>query len=362
VKIIFICTKSITFNTFLKSQANYFIKKGFHVEAACSDSENLDIKKNSKHRIDFPNRITDLFNLMKYFQIFIQIKTLVKKNSSTIFYTHTPVASHLFRLFTFFNKLKIIYFVHGFRFSSTTGSIKAFFFRIIEKILSFNTTIFITINDEDYNYAKFKLFKKSLCYKIKGVGLKVTTKHLKKIIKKKQKIKKILVIAAYKKEKGYLDILKVAKMLKNQKIKIECYGYGSYHRFNSIRIRKKLNNISFKRFDIKLKNKIKNFDILLHLSRREGLPVAVMQSLSEGLPVICYNIRGNNDLITDKFNGFFVKSYKDVLSRIFYLNLEVNLYNKMRVNAFQSINKNFSTTNINLNIYKIIKNYPRFNQ
>ena len=87
-----------------------------------------------------------------------------------------------------------------------------------------------------------------------------------------------------------------------------------------------------------------------------------MQSLSEGLPVICYNIRGNNDLITDKFNGYFVKSYKDVLSRIFYLNLEVNLYNKMRVNAFQSINKNFSTTNINLNIYKIIKNYPRFNQ
>ena len=26
--IVFICTKSITFNTFLKSQANYLIKKG----------------------------------------------------------------------------------------------------------------------------------------------------------------------------------------------------------------------------------------------------------------------------------------------------------------------------------------------
>ena len=32
MKIIFITTKSITFNTFLKSQADYFIKKGFELK------------------------------------------------------------------------------------------------------------------------------------------------------------------------------------------------------------------------------------------------------------------------------------------------------------------------------------------
>ena len=359
MKIIFICTRSITFNTFLKSQAVYFVKKGLNVEVACSDSENLNVKNNLKHRIDFPNKITDLFNLIRYIKIFIQIKALVKKNSSAIFYLHTPVASHLFRLLTFFDKLKIIYFVHGFRFTSITDSIKAFFFRIIEKILSFNTDIFITINDEDYNFAKFQLFKRSLYYKINGVGLNPKIKHLKKTFKKKQKIKKILVIAAYKKEKGYTDILEVAAMLKNQKIKIECYGDGDHHKFDSIRIKKKLHNISFKKFDINLKNKIKNFDILLHLSKREGLPVAVMQSLSEGLPVICFNIRGNNDLIKDKFNGYFINSYKDVPGRIFYLNMEEGFFDKMRINAFKSINKDFSKKQINLNIYKIIKNYSK---
>ena len=55
---------------------------------------------------------------------------------------------------------------------------------------------------------------------------------------------------------------------------------------------------------------------MLHLSKREGLPVSLMQSLSVGLPVICYNIRGNNDLIEDNFNGYFVKSYKEVPGRI----------------------------------------------
>ncbi len=356
MKIFFICSKSITFNTFLKSQADYLIKKGFKVEVACSDIEKLDFKNNLKHRIDFPAKKIDLFNFFKYLKIFNQINKITKKNPSSIFYLHTPAASHLFRIFNFFNKLKIIYFVHGFRFTSSTNFFKAFFLKIIEKILSFSTDIFITINSEDYNYVKKNLSKKALFYKIKGVGLDLSKKNKTKI-KKKREIKKILVIAAYKKEKGYLDILKLAEILRSQKIKIACYGYGNSYKFNLIKIKKKLSNISFNKFDINLKNRIKNFDLLLHLSKREGLPVAVMQSLTEGLPVICYNIRGNNDLIKDNFNGYFVNSYKEVPNKIYFLNLEEIYFNEMRLNAYNSIDESFSKQKINFKIYKIIKNY-----
>jgi len=199
------------------------------------------------------------------------------------------------------------------------------------------------------------LLKKSLCYKINGVGLDLPEKHFKKKITKKNKIKKILVVAVYKKDKGYFDLLKLAEILKNDKIKIECYGYGSYDKFNSIRIKKKLRNISFKKFDKNLKSKIKNYDILLHLSKREGLPVAVMESLSEGLPVICYNIRGNNDLIINNYNGIFIKSYREVPYKINYFNLEENFFNKMRFNAFKSINRKFLKKKINSDVYNIIR-------
>ena len=117
MKIIFICTKPITFNTFLKSQADYFIKKGFEIEVACSDNKNINFKNNLIHKIDFPNKITEIFHLIRYIKIYRQIDELVKKNPAAIFYLHTPLASHLFRLFTFLKKLKIIYFVHGFRFT-----------------------------------------------------------------------------------------------------------------------------------------------------------------------------------------------------------------------------------------------------
>ena len=125
--IVFICTRSITFNTFLKSQANYFKKKGLNVEIACSDPQNLDCKNSLKHKINFPSKINQILNLFNYIKIFLQIKNLVDKNPKSIFYLHTPVASYLFRLFNFFKSVKIIYFVHGFRFTSKTKYIKIVF-------------------------------------------------------------------------------------------------------------------------------------------------------------------------------------------------------------------------------------------
>ena len=64
---------------------------------------------------------------------------------------------------------------------------------------------------------------------------------------------------------------------------------------------------------------------MLHLSKREGLPVSVMQCLASGLPVICYNIRGNNDLIKNNFNGLFVNNYKEVPKK-FHLNLNESFF------------------------------------
>ena len=358
MELIFICTKSITFNSFLKSQADYFIRKGVKVMVSCSDIDNLNFEDKFKYKINFPKNLFNLINIINYVKIYFQIKTLVKKNPSAIYYIHTPLASHLFRLFTYFYKIKIIYFVHGFRFTPQTSYIKNFLFKSIEKILASKTKIFITINNHDFEYSKLHLSKnKTLCYKVNGVGLNYNSMHFKKRIENKNKIKKILVIAAYKKDKGYYEILKLADLLKNSKVHIDCYGYGDYRRFYNIKNKKKINNLTFNEFDINLKNKIKNFDILVHLSKREGLPVSIMQSLAEGLPVICYNIRGNNDLIHDNFNGFFVKSYNEIPIKLSLLKSNLSEFNKIRNNAFKTITNEYLTSEINLKLFNIINKY-----
>lgn len=46
-------------------------------------------------------------------------------------------------------------------------------------------------------------------------------------------------------------------------------------------------------------------DVFLFPSFREGLPVAVMEAMASGLPIICGDIRGCADLIASDRNGFF---------------------------------------------------------
>ena len=141
MEIVFVCTRSITFNTFLKSQAEYLLKKGFKVKVVCADNENLDFKKNLSYKIYFPTKYIHFLNLINYFKIFFQIRRIVKNNKSSVFYLHTPIASYLFRMFSISHNIKLVYFVHGFRFTSKTNFIKSFLFKFIENILSFKTNL-----------------------------------------------------------------------------------------------------------------------------------------------------------------------------------------------------------------------------
>lgn len=52
-------------------------------------------------------------------------------------------------------------------------------------------------------------------------------------------------------------------------------------------------------------------DVFLFPSFREGLPVAVMEAMASGLPVICGSIRGCVDLIEKNSNGFFFEMNND---------------------------------------------------
>ena len=44
------------------------------------------------------------------------------------------------------------------------------------------------------------------------------------------------------------------------------------------------------------------------MTLREGLPVALMEAMSCGLPTVCSQVRGNTDLIDDGVEGDFVEN------------------------------------------------------
>ena len=335
-----VSTKSITINLFFKNFINY-AKNKFEIKVICSDPKNLILdKKISKIQLDFPNNILDLINPRKLFNLFYQLSILKSELKNSIILLNTPIAAHFFIIYFFFSKLNLIYFVHGFRFLPSGKYYKNFIFKNIEKFLSIPTNKYITINSFDYNFVK-KNFKKN-CIKVNGVGIKKQEKNNFKFTKDKLKI---LIISAYKSEKGYNDVLYTANFFnnKNLNIKFTCFGYGKYRHYKNIVIKKKLKTITIKKFDKNLSTKIKNYNLLFHPSFREGLPVSVIQCLSNGLPVVARDIRGCNDLIKNNYNGYLFKNKSDLIKKILKLYNDKNKLLLLSKNAYKSIDYSYSS-------------------
>ena len=57
-------------------------------------------------------------------------------------------------------------------------------------------------------------------------------------------------------------------------------------------------------------------DVFVFMSKHEGLPVALMEAMASGVPVICSDIRGNVDLVQDGETGLLCSNDSEKLSKI----------------------------------------------
>lgn len=341
-----ITTRAITINLFLSAIIKE-LKKNYNVILICKDPEKIKLKNIKKIKVNFPLSLKDFFN---FNDVYSCIKDILFNSSDTrqIYFIHTPVASILFRTVNFFRKIKIVYFVHGFRFHNKSNYLE-YFFLLIEYILSFKTKYYININRTDFNFTKNILKKKTIL--VNGVGIKIP-KEKKKIQKK---ISKACIISAYKKEKGYNTILDQAEKINYlfPQLKIDCYGYGNFTKEFGQFEKSKLKNIKFFQFKKNIDSIIKKYDFLIHPSFREGLPVSIMQCMSFGLPVIGRNIRGVNDLIKNNYNGLIFEKDSDLLICISKM-LNLKKFNLLSKNAKKKIDKSYSQDFISKKIKKYI--------
>ncbi len=349
-KCILLSGKSITLNLFFTSFINLFDIS--RLQICVSDPENINNKNYVTNKIILPNSYIELFNFILIFRSIKSLRKIIKKNINKIFILNTPLISILFRLASMGLNVEIIYIVHGYRFNSQSNKVIFLFFFMLEYLLSFKVKKYITINNYDYNITK-KYFSNNLL-KINGLGIDLNKFHKKS--NKKLKNFSIGVLSAYRKNKGYNDLIKIAlKLQKYKNIKIYCYGYDDYSKYLSQCNKLKINNIYFNNFEKDIKPKIDEFNILLHLSYREGLPIAPLQCLASATPVIGYDIRGMNDLINNNYNGYLCdfKNLECIFLKIIKISEDKKLYEIICNNAFKSIKSNYSSNTI----AKIIYNY-----
>jgi glycosyltransferase EpsD len=249
------------------------------------------------------------------------IKKIILENKYAIIHCHTPVGGVLGRLCgrgARKNGAIVLYTCHGFHFYTGSSLFSWIVYYTVEKILSRYTDCIVTINQQDYILAKKRFYAKNV-FKINGVGVnlqrfKPVDSTEKAAMRKEYKFEHddfiILYVGQFTRDKNHFFLINQIPLLvqKIDHLKILLVGGGDPlldRKYKTIVKRCNLQNVVFfmgYRTDVDKLYALS--DILISVSRREGLPQNLVEGMACGLPVVCSNIRGHVDVINHSVNGF----------------------------------------------------------
>ncbi|MGE7636519.1 glycosyltransferase family 4 protein [Peribacillus frigoritolerans] len=309
-------------------------EKGYEIHAYGSlDDGKVGVLNNDVicHDIDFKRNPFDWHNL----KAFLELVKSFKKEEFQLVHFHTPVASIIGRIAAKLAKVPtVMYTAHGFHFFKGAPRLHWGVYYPIEKLMSRWTDYLITINEDDFNLAnKFNIRKE--IYFVAGVGVDTVQFSIKKdfeIIEQKRNSLflnendfVILCVAELNDNKNQRQLIEAVQKLRQKYNYVKCLLVGVGESDQSLRElvdKLQLNEIiHFLGFRKDIPELLAISNVVTLLSKREGLPKALMEGLAASKPIIATDVRGCRDLVINGDNGYLVP-ISDV---------------KLTVNAFQNL-------------------------
>lgn len=259
-----------------------------------------------------------------YLPIFFAYRTLnalLKKNSYSFVHCHTPIAAAIARLSCWSLRIPVIYTAHGFQFFKGGPKKDWLLYFPVEWLLSWVTTILITINREDYSLSKKVLHANRTEY-IPGVGLdikKFSECYVDRIEKRTmlglpENSIVLLSVGELSSRKNQAVVIKALKEINDKNIYYLLAGKGELYSYydnlrKSLGIERQVILLGLRK-DVAELYKIS--DIFIHPSIREGLGMAPLEAMASGLPLICSYINGIKDYVVDGKTGYCIKNPSDI--------------------------------------------------
>lgn len=253
-----------------------------------------------------------------------ELKKIIDEGNFDIIHCHTPVGSLITRLAARNARkrgTKVIYTAHGFHFHKGSSLVSWLAYYPVEWLLAPLTDALLTMNREDYALAKRKMHAKRVEY-VPGVGIDTSrfASHREDRTKKRRELDfkdtdfLLLTVAEMNKNKNQSMVLKALALLK-EKSEFEnmhylICGMGDYEAVlrqeaKDLGIASHVHFMGYRK-DIPAVHRC--CDLFAFMSYREGLPVALMEAMSSGMPTVCSAARGNTDLIENGKEGLIVEN------------------------------------------------------
>lgn len=310
-KVLFVATVVKThINTFHLPFLKMFKEHGWEVHVAAKNDfvdEPCVIPSCDQYfDIDFARSPFSKSNVAAY----KQLKQIIETNHYDIIHCHTPVAGVLTRFAARTAKgTTVIYTAHGFHFYQGAPLINWLVYYPVERVCGKFTDKLITINQEDYNRAKsWSLRNNGKVYYVPGVGVDIEKIHsisINKVQKKKEigisnDVKVLLSVGELNKNKNHEIIIRVLSKLTNKNFIYLICGNGELKEYlknlaKELGVSDKVKFLGYRKDVLEI---YKIADLFLFPSKREGLPVSLIEAIACGVPCVASDVRGNRDILS----------------------------------------------------------------
>ncbi|WP_298787242.1 glycosyltransferase [uncultured Campylobacter sp.] len=286
------------------------------------------------------------------------LNKFIKDNDIEIVHSHGKGAGIYSRMLKILNpRLKIVHTLHGVHIGEY-GFLKKSVYIFLERFLTLFTDKFINVsNSENSLCLKLRLFKKSKC-EIVYNGIKALLKDDHAKIKFNLSEKRVVTtISRFDYQKNMSLAYEIAQNFKdNSDIVFLWLGDGDDRtKFESM-AQKDGVNIIFTGFTDEIPAYLSATDIYLSTSRWEGLPYALIEAQSLGIPIVATNVVGNNEVVENGKSGFLFESAQQARRDIEILLNDEKIYGKMRSEVLLNFKDKFD---IGIAIRKVEKIYEQ---
>lgn len=340
----------------------------FEKGSTCSQEKITELKNKLKkmnvniYQIDFTRSV---FNLKQDIIAYSQVKKIMIDNKYKFIHCHSPIGGVIGRLASKATKTKCIYTAHGFHFYKGAPLANWLIFYPVEKWLTRYTDILITINKEDYQFAKKKL-KCNFVFQIPGVGINI--EDFQENIEKREKYRDILNISEddflllsvgeLNENKNHRVIINALNILNNSHIHYCIVGQGAEEEnlYNLITQYSLSDNIKLLGYQKDVAGFYNASDVFVFPSIREGLGLASIEAMANATPIIALSNRGTKEYTKTGITGLLVinndaNEFAKMINRLYENNKLVKQYGL----EAKKISKNYSIENVNKEMKKIYR-------
>ena len=317
MKALFVATVQSHIAQFHLKAIEMLKQNGYEVHVAAGDNlaekNGLQLKNvDEVYDVPFCRSPFSLKNLKAYHKL----KMIIKEGRYDLIHCNTPVGGMLTRLAARKEKGKVLYTAHGFHFYKGAPLKNWIIYYPIEKIMTRYTDGLITINDEDYEFAKRKF--KCLVYRTHGVGIntekyKAISKEEKEVFRKEIGLNSSVIILCtgeLNKNKNQKTIIMAMHKIiqKEPEVVLLLAGNGPEKSSlqNLIKDMKLEKNVKLIGYHTDLEKYVQICDIVVSASFREGLPLNIVEGMYCAKPIVASVNRGHCELLKGEDNGYLI--------------------------------------------------------